>query len=75
MEVIKPKTLYLTTSKDISEYNKKNYLMSFPLTARRIVNSLIQELFPLEGYQKYRLKNTYQDLYKELKHNISFHKD
>ncbi|WP_024771759.1 hypothetical protein [Aquimarina macrocephali] len=71
MEVNEPKTLYLATGKGISEYNKKDYLMPFSLTVGRIAESLIQELFLLEGYQtyKYGLENTYQYLYKQLKYN------
>ncbi|WP_010182777.1 hypothetical protein [Aquimarina agarilytica] len=71
MEVNEPKALYISTGDDITTYKKKDYIMPYSLTVGRIAESLIQELFLMEGYQtyKYGLENTYQYLYKQLKYN------
>ena len=72
MKVNEPKYVYLSTGKDREgKLSRKELSFAFNLTKRRIAESLIQELFLLEGFQvyKYGLENNYQGLYKQLVDN------
>ena len=69
MKVNEPKSVYLATGKDREgKLSRKELNFAFNLTKGRIAESLIQELFLLEGFQvyKYGLENNYQGLYKQL---------
>ncbi len=73
MEINEPRIQYHKVGSDISSYNLREYRWPYTLTVGRIAESLVQELFLMEGYHtyKYGMEHIYQRLYKDIKKNTS----
>ncbi len=64
-------TEYITTGKDRPNITPDEYMFSIEKTKGRIAESLIQELFTVEGYEvtKFGLENLYPGFYKKIRNN------
>ncbi len=73
MKVKEPEISYNKVGEDIKNTYSSDYLFRFRLTMGRIGESLVQELFHMEGYQtyKYGMENIYQHLYHQIKEENS----